>query len=376
MPTVHNGHVRVVQLNYAYDPRLRSAIDLTDRYASLTGWSEALAAAGAAVLTVQRFHSSARLTRNNLPYVFGPLSVITRATAAFAPDVVHVNGLSFPVQTWWLRRVVPRSAAVVVQDHASGHPAARSLAVNALRRWLMHAPDAFLFTAIEQADSWRDRRFIARDQAVYSVMEASTNIRPMPRDDARAASGVTGTPALLWVGRLNANKDPLTVLSAFERLAASVPNATLTMIYHERDLLHAVRESAAASRWLRETVRLVGEVSADRMSAFFSAADLFVVGSHWEGSGYALMEAIACGTIPVVTNIPAFRALTGHGSIGALWMPGHIDECAHALLAINSHDLATERQRVRDHFERELSWTAVAARALSIYREVVERRRK
>ena len=36
--------------------------------------------------------------------------------------------------------------------------------------------------------------------------------RTMPREQAREMTGVTGSPALLWVGRLNANKDPLTVL--------------------------------------------------------------------------------------------------------------------------------------------------------------------
>ena len=46
------------------------------------------------------------------------------------------------------------------------------------------------------------------------------------------------------------------------------------------------------------------------MAAFYSAADLFVVGSHHEGSGYSLMEACACGAMPVVTDIPTFRLLT------------------------------------------------------------------
>ena len=43
------------------------------------------------------------------------------------------------------------------------------------------------------------------------------------------------------------------------------------------------------------------------------AADLFVLGSHREGSGYSLIEALACGLPPVVTDIHAFRTLTGCG---------------------------------------------------------------
>ena len=32
-----------------------------------------------------------------------------------------------------------------------------------------------------------------------------------------------GDPAMLWVGRLDANKDPLTVLAGFEQALAAIP---------------------------------------------------------------------------------------------------------------------------------------------------------
>ena len=124
-----------------------------------------------------------------------------------------------------------------------------------------------------------------------------------------------------------------------------------------------------------ERVRLTGEVPHDRMASFYSAADLFIVGSHHEGSGYALMEACACGAVPVVTNIPTFRLLTGDGSVGALWEPGDADGCARALIDAGRRDLSAERARLADHFARELSWPAVGTRALEIYEEVVSRRR-
>jgi glycosyltransferase involved in cell wall biosynthesis len=262
---------------------------------------------------------------------------------------------------------VPTSAAVVVQDHASGDPPKRNPLVNAIRRRLMRGTDGFLFSVIEQAAPWRQCGFIAVDQRVHAVMEASTDLRPLPRAAARAASGVTGAPAVLWVGRLNANKDPVTVIDAFERFAGAVPGATLTMVYQETDLLATVRARVQAAPLLSDRVRLVGEVARARIAAYFSAADLFVVGSHHEGSGYAVIEALACGAIPVVTTIPTFRALTGEGAIGALWQAGDVDACARALTEISARDLAIERHRVIDHFQRELTWSALGARAIAIY---------
>lgn len=235
------------------------------------------------------------------------------------------------------------------------------------------AVDAFLFAVPEHAQAWREAGFIGA-QPVFTVMPASTDVRPVTRSDARSISGMTGAPALLWVGRLNANKDPLTVLAAFEQFASRVPDATLTMIHHTDELLAPVRDRIVGSATLRDRVRLVGAVPHEQMSTYFSAADIFVVGSHHEGSGYSLMEALACGAIPVVTNIPTFRALTGvwHVSgtcqtpVGHLWAPGDVDGCVKALLAVD----AAERWRVIEHFERNLTWEAVGRRAVGIYEEV------
>ena len=57
----------IVQVNYVFDKELKDPVDLLDRYPTLTGWSEALLAAGAgAVTVVQRFHRDARITRNGV----------------------------------------------------------------------------------------------------------------------------------------------------------------------------------------------------------------------------------------------------------------------------------------------------------------------
>src|SRR5262249_9111321 len=126
---------------------------------------------------------------------------------------------------------------------------------------------------------------------------------------------------------------------------------------------------------LARSVRLVGRVPHDQMAAFYSAADLFVLGSAREAAGYALIEACACGVVPVVTNIPSFRVITATGTIGALWPYGEAARCAQAMAAAASRDLAEERRRVLAHFEHHLSWPVVGSCALGIYRDVRAARR-
>jgi glycosyltransferase involved in cell wall biosynthesis len=198
----------------------------------------------------------------------------------------------------------------------------------------------------------------------------------MDRETARSISRTQGQPSILWVGRLNSLKDPMTVLHGFERALESLPDAVLTMVYGEDDLLPAVRRRVTESPALARSVRLVGRVPHDQMAAFYSAADLFVLGSAREGSGYSLIEACACGVVPVVTNIPSFRAITARGTIGALWPHGDATRCAQAIVDAASRDLDEERRRVLTHFEHHLSWPVVGACALGIYRDVRATRRE
>ncbi len=64
-------------------------------------------------------------------------------------------------------------------------------------------------------------------------MEGSSNFTVGDRNEMRRKTGLTGNPILLWVGRLNENKDPITVLSGFLKLLNDFPEAQLYMIFSE-----------------------------------------------------------------------------------------------------------------------------------------------
>jgi glycosyltransferase involved in cell wall biosynthesis len=378
----------VVQVNYVYDRALGPEA-LVERYETLSGWSEALAGAGAEAIVAQRYWRDATLERNGVRYLFRADGSepaprpwtwprrLHRSVAGLGADLVHANGLGFATQVALLGRTLPRRTALVVQDHASPPPRLEGPLAGLRRAVLslgLRRPDAFLFTAAEQAEPWRRAGLIRPTQAVHEVPESSRTIHRLPRREARGRSGIDGAPAVLWVGRLNANKDPLTVLSGFEKAAADLPGARLTLIYHDGELEAAVSARIAASPALSGRVRLRGRLPPGEMPAAYSAADVFVLGSHREGSGYALLEALACGCVPVVSDIPSFRALTAAGAVGALWPAGDADAFARRLVALANADLERLRAAAAAHFARALSWPAVGRRALAVYHEVRDRR--
>jgi glycosyltransferase involved in cell wall biosynthesis len=125
------------------------------------------------------------------------------------------------------------------------------------------------------------------------------------------------------------------------------------------------------------------------MPAWYSASDLFVLGSSHEAAGYALIEACACGLLPVVTDIAPFRAITCGGAIGVHWKARDADACANALITAAarvresggaasgafSGGEPADGNPVRAHFDAHLSWPAVASRACVIYEALLARRR-
>src|SRR4029079_17852681 len=110
---------------------------------------------------------------------------------------------------------------------------------------------------------------------------------------------------------------------AFEVYFKKYSHAELLMVYNNDKLEAEVRSLINNSEILRAKVRLLGELAHADLDNYYSSSDYFVLGSHQEGSGFALCEALACGCVPVVTNIPSFRMMTDNGRIGALWQAGN-----------------------------------------------------
>ena len=112
-----------------------------------------------------------------------------------------------------------------------------------------------------------------------------------------------------------------------------------------------------------------------RVELLCRAADFLLLGSRDEGSADALLEALACGATPVVTDIPPFRALTGRGAVGALAAPGDAAGFADALVALRDAPRPELRRRAIAHFRGELSPPALGSRLVDVYRELLEERR-
>ena len=373
--------MRIVQANAVYDPAAKTPADLLDLYRTLTEWSTAVAAAGAEVSVVQRFHTAATVERDGVRYEFvkdkdtpwlstkGAPPAFVDAVVKESADVIHVNGLIFPQLVATIREKARARAAIVVQHHGGEFPIRGSGLVGMWQRerWKrgLAAANAISFTSREQAEPWRASGVLG-NQRVIEIIEASTTMREVSRERARTAIAASGSPLILWVGRLTTNKDPLTVLDGLERALPQLPDARVLMVFGDDTLIDSVAERVRQSALLADKVTLVGQVDRDEMPNYYCAADVFVSGSHSEGSGYALIEAMSAGVVPVVTNIPSFRAIAGDA--GARWTPGDAEHLAHVLVAVCSNSLDAQKAAAKARFDQVLSWKAIGDRTVAEYR--------
>jgi glycosyltransferase involved in cell wall biosynthesis len=367
--------LHVAQISFFVDVARRAPERLLDDWHTVADLAGAASGAGLRVSVIQASLREGRLSRDGADFHFiapddlgSPLATSRRFAAlldTLSPDVLHVQGLGFGHEVVGLRELAPRTP-ILLQDRADRPPRWWR------RRWWKRqatAIDGVVFCARAQAEPFVNAGLLGRELPVFEIPGSIVPFTTGDQASARAATGLDGDPAVLWVAHLNSNKDPLTVLDAIARMAEALPRVKLWCCFGTAPLLDAVRERIVADPRLRGRVELVGAVPRARIQQFMQAADVFVLASHREGGSFALMEALACGLPVAASDIPSSHALLGdrHAGAGVLWPRGDSTALAQALVELAGRPRAARRARARAHFESELSRGAVGRKLASAY---------
>lgn len=277
------------------------------------------------------------------------------------PDVVLVHGFIFPLQIIQLGWVLGKKVKIIVQNHAE-KPS------SGIRKFLQRVADryikVYLFTSAEMGMEWVEKGIIGSKEKIAEVMEVSAAFSALEKRIDKTST--PGSPVFLWVGRLNANKDPQTVVKAFIKFLSFQPSAKLYMIYQTEELLQQVREMIHSNDKAGEAIQLIGQIPNQQLQEWYFKADFFISGSHYESGGVALCEAMSCGCIPIVTGIPSFRRMSGSGNGALFFEPGNEKELLAALVKTMEMDIERSKTKVLEQFRKELSFEAIANKINSI----------
>ena len=156
-------------------------------------------------------------------------------------------------------------------------------------------------------------------ERVAVIKEAAASaFGPRPDAEVHAARERYGLPEsyLLWVGGLR-SPDPRKRVAELARAARTMP---LVLV-------------GPASPWARElpSVTVTGEVSDDELAAIYTGAHALVFPSDEEGFGLPPVEALACGTPVVASDVPALREVLDGRAILR-----HVDDLDGLLAAAES----------------------------------------
>jgi glycosyltransferase involved in cell wall biosynthesis len=121
-----------------------------------------------------------------------------------------------------------------------------------------------------------------------------------------------------------------------------------------------------------KSIRWIGRVHEEDLPALYSAAEVFVFPSLFEGFGLPVIEAMACGTPVICSNVTALPEVAGGAAI--LVDPSDVRGLAEALdRVLGDSDLQADlrgRGLARAH---QFSWERTASETLAIYRRICPR---
>jgi D-inositol-3-phosphate glycosyltransferase len=200
-----------------------------------------------------------------------------------------------------------------------------------------------------------------------SVIPCGVNMdlfHPISRSAAREMTGMGDARTVLFVGRIEPLKGIDSLLRAFAGLPES-SSARLVLIggddgsRKEIDQLKAL----ASTVGIESRVNFVGTVKHELMPYYYNAADVCVVPSHYESFGLVPLEALACGTPVVATDVGDLQNIIREGETGYV-VPVNGPETLTAKIAevLSWPDRNLTRSRAIRASVKDLSWSSVASR--------------
>ena len=156
-------------------------------------------------------------------------------------------------------------------------------------------------------------------QRLAGIPAERINVTPLAVDDIwRKVQPREPAPLLnsylLFVGIVKPHKNLITLLKAFEQVAAQVPY-TLVVVGEREALATKDDISAAYAEQLGERVVFTGRVSDNALEQWMAHATAYVAPSLYEGFGLPSLEAMACGTPVICSNAASLPEVCGYAAL-------------------------------------------------------------
>jgi glycosyltransferase involved in cell wall biosynthesis len=174
---------------------------------------------------------------------------------------------------------------------------------------------------------------------------------------------------ILYIGTLEPRKNVTRLIEAFGQLIQTGNIDHKLVITGKRGWLYDDIFKTVTRLGLERDVIFTGYAPYEDLPLLFNGADVFVYPSLYEGFGLPPLEAMACGTPVITSNISSLPEVVGDAAI--LVDPLSVDEIAKALYQVVSNKEVQEKMRQKGLERAKMfSWEKVAKETLEILEDV------
>ena len=193
--------------------------------------------------------------------------------------------------------------------------------------------------------------------------------KPADTPAARKDLGLPDKRTILYVGRIEPLKGLDILLKAVSLLSGRSDTHLLIVGGSlERDAELDRLKALADTIDIGDIVTFTGSVSQEQLSAYYNAADVFVLPSWYESFGLAALEAMSCGTPVVVSRVGGLTTFIEHGETGYLVPWRCPDAFARSLeTLLENPQLRKAMGRAARHRAKRMSWASMANRMFACY---------
>jgi D-inositol-3-phosphate glycosyltransferase len=209
---------------------------------------------------------------------------------------------------------------------------------------------------------------------------------PIPMDEARQYIGADPyNKLILFVGRIEPLKGLDTLIRAISWHRTFKPGqVTLAIIGGDPDA--SPQEMSAEMARIQKLcddlcmgrmVVFLGKRAQDTLPYYYSAADVLVMPSHYESFGMVALEAMACGTPVIASQVGGLAFLVKDGETG-FHVPDQDPKalCEKLLLLLNDPHQREMMGLCAAEYAKNYAWANVAAQIMEVYKSLVEEKEK
>jgi glycosyltransferase involved in cell wall biosynthesis len=286
------------------------------------------------------------------------------------PDLAHALAFVTPVLN-----LVP--GVVTVYDLSFVHypallPAARRLYLRVLTRRSCQRARRVIAISHSTARDLSATFGIPPESIDVALPGVGSQFAPLPDADVAAFRARKGLPDrfLLFLGTLEPRKNLPVLLRAYAQLPARDRAAVHLVLAGGRGWMSDDVFGTIEALDLSDSVHLPGYVAPDELPLWYNAAEAFVYPSVLEGFGLPVVEALACGTPVLVSDVSSLPEAAGE--TGYCLPPGDVAAWTDALARV-LHDPAWCEEagaRGRVHAAR-FTWAQTAAQTVASYRRAL-----